>query len=722
MKQVSDEEHKELSPQWVYEIFEENYMNKMPYFTIDSCHFKQNDGIMAETEINFGGKKTIVDANGNGRLDAVSNTIKQFFGISYELSTYEEHALSHGSSSKAIAYVGITCDGKNYWGVGMDEDIIKASIHALTVAVNKLPQIAQNDGAQDERLTAMLNFIQNNYQGVTLESMAAQFHLSEPYISKYIKDKSGKTFGEHVAHIRMKRAKTLLKNGNMTVENIADVVGYPSVEHFNRTFKKCFDRTPLQYRNESPREKIKSRRWRRMYDVIIIGAGPGGIFSAYELMKQDENLKIAVFDAGHSLEQRHCPIDGEKVKSCISCKTCAIMNGFGGAGAFSDGKYNITNDFGGTLYEYIGRQKALELMKYVDTINMSHGGEGTKMYSTAGTDLKKVCLQNKLKLLDASVRHLGTDVNYVVLKNLYDEMKEHMDFFFDTPVEKIQVKEDGYTVSAKDAEYACRKCIVSVGRSGSKWMETVCEDLEIPTKSNRVDIGVRVELPAVIFSHLTDELYESKIVYRTEKFEDNVRTFCMNPYGIVVNENTNGIVTVNGHSYDSPDLRTENTNFALLVAKHFSEPFKDSNGYGESIARLSNMLGGGVIVQRFGDLVRGRRSNQKRIEEGLVTPTLSATPGDLSLVLPKRILDGIMEMIYALDKIAPGTANDDTLLYGVEVKFYNMEVELDENLQSRYPGLYIIGDGSGVTHSLSHASASGVYVARHILESEGKAI
>ena len=459
-----------------------------------------------------------------------------------------------------------------------------------------------------------------------------------------------------------------------------------------------------------------------MYDVIIIGAGPGGIFSAYELMKQDENLKIAVFDAGHSLEQRHCPIDGEKVKSCISCKTCAIMNGFGGAGAFSDGKYNITNDFGGTLYEYIGRQKALELMKYVDTINMSHGGEGTKMYSTAGTDLKKVCLQNKLKLLDASVRHLGTDVNYVVLKNLYDEMKEHMDFSFDTPVEKIQVKEDGYLVSTKDAEYACKKCIVSVGRSGSKWMETVCEDLEIPTKSNRVDIGVRVELPAVIFSHLTDELYESKIVYRTEKFEDNVRTFCMNPYGIVVNENTNGIVTVNGHSYDSPDLRTENTNFALLVAKHFSEPFKDSNGYGESIARLSNMLGGGVIVQRFGDLVRGRRSNQKRIEEGLVTPTLSATPGDLSLVLPKRILDGIMEMIYALDKIAPGTANDDTLLYGVEVKFYNMEVELDENLQSRYPGLYIIGDGSGVTHSLSHASASGVYVARHILESEGKAI
>ena len=251
VKQVSDEEHKELSPQWVYEIFEENYVNRMPYFTVDECHFKQNDGIMAEATITHGGKKTVVDANGNGRLDAVSNTLKQFFGISYELSTYEEHALSHGSSSKAIAYVGITCEGKNYWGVGMDEDIIKASISALIVAVNKLPQIEQNEEGQDERLTSMLNFIQNNYQDVTLESLAEQFHLSEPYVSKYIKDKSGKTFGEHVAHIRMKRAKTLLKNGNMTVENIAYAVGYQNVEHFNRTFKKSFDMTPIQYRNEA---------------------------------------------------------------------------------------------------------------------------------------------------------------------------------------------------------------------------------------------------------------------------------------------------------------------------------------------------------------------------------------------------------------------------------------------------------------------------------------
>ena len=249
-------------------------------------------------------------------------------------------------------------------------------------------------------------------------------------------------------------------------------------------------------------------------------------------------------------------------------------------------------------------------------------------------------------------------------------------------------------------------------------MEEVSHDLNLETKSNRVDIGVRVELPAEVFSHLTDELYESKIVYRTKGFEDLVRTFCMNPKGVVVNENTNGIVTVNGHSYEDPAKHTQNTNFALLVSKHFSEPFKDSNGYGESIARLSNMLGGGVIVQRFGDLIRGRRSNKSRIEESFVTPTLKCTPGDLSLVMPKRILDGIVEMIYALDKIAPGTANDDTLLYGVEVKFYNMEVSIDSNLETKHKGLFVIGDCSGVTHSLSHASASGVHVARYICNQE----
>ena len=452
------------------------------------------------------------------------------------------------------------------------------------------------------------------------------------------------------------------------------------------------------------------------YDVIIIGAGPGGIFAAYELLEGNKGLKVAVFEAGHPLSCRRCPIDGDKVKSCIGCKVCSIMSGFGGAGAFSDGKYNITNDFGGTLHEYIGRRKALELMRYVDDINMRYGGAGTKLYTTAGSRFKTLCMNNDLHLLDASVRHLGTDINYVVLENLYAHLKERVDFYFDAPVDTVCLTDGGYQVRGKAGTFTCARCVVSVGRSGSKWMEQVCRDLQIPTRSNRVDIGVRVELPAEVFAHLTDELYESKIVYRTETYEDKVRTFCMNPRGVVVNENTNGIITVNGHSYEDPAMHTANTNFALLVSKHFSEPFKDSNGYGESIARLSNMLGGGVIVQRFGDLIRGRRSTKARMEESFVVPTLSATPGDLSLVLPKRLLDGIIEMIYALDKVAPGTANDDTLLYGVEVKFYNMEVAVDHRLMSPHEGLYIIGDGSGITHSLSHASASGVHVARDILQ------
>lgn len=458
------------------------------------------------------------------------------------------------------------------------------------------------------------------------------------------------------------------------------------------------------------------------YNVVIIGAGPGGIFTAYELVKSNisfyKDFRIAVIDCGQPLHKRKCPIDGKKVKSCINCPVCSIMSGFGGAGAFSDGKYNITNQFGGTLFEHIGKTEALDLMRYVDSINVSHGGEGTKLYSTADTSLKKKCLENGLHLLDAQVRHLGTDINYVVLENLYNELKEKVEFHFNTTVDTVEKTDDGYVIVAGEERFECENCVISVGRSGSKWMESVCKNLNIPTHSNRVDIGVRVELPYEVFSELTDELYESKIVYRTEKFQDLVRTFCMNPHGVVVNENTNGIVTVNGHSYEDKEKHTENTNFALLVSKHFSEPFKDSNGYGESIARLSNMLGGGVIVQRFGDLIRGRRSTVDRVQKGFVTPTLAATPGDLSLVIPKRILDGIVEMIYALDKIAPGTANDDTLLYGVEVKFYNMEVEIDSNLETVNKGLYVIGDCSGVTHSLSHASASGVYVARKIVEKQ----
>ena len=454
------------------------------------------------------------------------------------------------------------------------------------------------------------------------------------------------------------------------------------------------------------------------YDVLIIGAGPGGIFTAYELINLKPETKIAIIECGNPLEKRRCPIDGVKIKSCIHCSPCAIMNGFGGAGAFSDGKYNITNEFGGNLHEYIGKDEALSLMRYVDKINCKYGGEKTKLYSTSSTNFKTECLRNGLHLLDASVRHLGTDINYEVLSNIYDYLSNKIDFFFLTKAERVEKKDWGYLVITNKGDFECSDCVISVGRSGSKWMEKVSKDLDIETHSNRVDIGVRVELPALIFKDITDELYESKIVYKTEKYQDRVRTFCMNPYGAVVNENTNGIVTVNGHSYEDPSKKTENTNFALLVSKHFTEQFNDSNSYGESIARLSNMLGGGVMVQRFGDLIRGQRSTDKRIAKAFITPTLKATAGDLSLVIPKRILDGIIEMIYALDKIAPGTADDDTLLYGVEVKFYNMEVQIDKNLETKHKGLFVIGDCSGVTHSLSHASASGIYIARYIASRE----
>ncbi len=458
----------------------------------------------------------------------------------------------------------------------------------------------------------------------------------------------------------------------------------------------------------------------QQYDVIIIGAGPGGIFSAYELSHIHPGLKIAVFECGNPLSQRKCPIDGKKITRCINCPTCSIMNGFGGAGAFSDGKYNITNDFGGTLYEYIGKKQALELMRYVDDINMANGGAGTKLYSTADSGFKRLCLQNNLHLLDASVRHLGTDINYKVLENLYAQLKDRVEFHFLTPVKALSVTEDGgYEAETDKGVFRGRKCIISVGRSGSKWMESVCEDLNIPTKSNRVDIGVRVELPAEVFAPITDELYESKIVYKTEKYQDKVRTFCMNPKGAVVNENTNGIVTVNGHSYEDPAKQTENTNFALLVAKHFSEPFKDSNGYGESIARLSNMLGGGVMVQRFGDILDGKRTWHKELSQSNVRPTLvDAVAGDITAAMPYRAMVNIINFIQAVDHVVPGFASRETLLYSPELKFYSNRVKMDKDFNTNVPGLHCLGDSSGWTRGLMMASVMGVLMGRKLAEEE----
>ena len=454
------------------------------------------------------------------------------------------------------------------------------------------------------------------------------------------------------------------------------------------------------------------------YDIIIAGAGAGGVFMSYELTKIKNNAKVLMIDKGKELAGRACPISIGKVENCVRCEPCHIMNGYGGAGTLSDGKYNITTQFGGELHQYLGVDRALDLMEYVDDVLCDMGGADARLYSTVNSDLKTTALRNNLHLLDAKVRHLGTDRNVRILGEIFRYTRERIDTLFDTTLTEVEKLSDGrYLVKTdKGDEYTCNELVLAAGRSGSKWISAVCDKMGIAQEKNRVDIGVRVELPGVIFKHITDEVYESKIVYKTDKYNDMVRTFCMNPYGEVVAENTNGIVTVNGHSYADPALKTENTNFALLVSNRFTEPFRDSNEYGESIAKLSNMLGGGVLLQRFGDLVKGRRSSERRMEKCFTRPTLKATPGDLSLVIPKRQLDNIIEMIYALDKIAPGTANEDTLLYGVEVKFYNSKIKVDKNLETEVKNLYVLGDGSGVTRSLSQASASGVHVARILAE------
>ncbi len=453
----------------------------------------------------------------------------------------------------------------------------------------------------------------------------------------------------------------------------------------------------------------------KKYDVVIIGGGAGGLFAAYEFISRSTDIKVCLLEKGSTLKKRKCPIDGVKVKSCINCKHCSITSGIGGAGAFSDGKYNITNNFGGDFCQYIGDAPAIELMKYVDTVNLKFGGEGTKMYSTVGSDLKRRALQCDLHMLDAQVRHLGTERNYYILENIINYVSEHVDIHYYTEVTDIEKCDGGWHLTCSDGEeYESKYAIVATGRSGSKWTSEICKKFGIPNENNRVDIGVRFECPAEIWEPITNQVYESKIMYRSPKTRSVCRTFCMNPHGEVVTENTNGIVTVNGHSYDDPSLYTDNTNFALLVTHKFTEPFKDSNAYGEHIAALTNMLSGGVMVQRFGDLLEERRTNEKRLRESFTRPTLDASPGNLALCMPKATLDTIIEMIFALDKLVPGTANFGNLLYGTEVKFYNSKVEIDSHLESREKGLFFIGDCSGTTHSLSQASAEGVYVSRYI--------
>lgn len=454
-----------------------------------------------------------------------------------------------------------------------------------------------------------------------------------------------------------------------------------------------------------------------MYNVAIIGAGPAGIFSALEIVKLKPDWKVVLIEKGDRIEDRKCLLR-EGYAKCPSCKKCGLLCGWGGAGAFSDGKLTLTPDVGGNLVDYMSRKDVESLIDYSDKLYLKYGatdevfGTDRKVFD----ELERQAALAELKLVHSPVRHLGTERSLDVLKNMQDYLNDKITILNNVTAKNLiveceQVKgivlDNGETIHS---EYT----IIAPGREGADWLTHEFAKNKIGMVNNAVDVGVRVELPAPVFEPITDKLYESKLVYHSPKFGDAVRTFCMNPNGEVVQENYNGIATVNGHSY--ANIKTKNTNFALLVSERFTEPFKEPIAYGQRIASLANMLGGGILVQRFGDLLDGRRSTPERLKSSIIEPTLKcATPGDLSLVLPYRQLTSIIEMLFALDKIAPGTASRYTLLYGIEVKFYSARVKLTNELETEgVRNLFTIGDGAGVTRGLIQASASGVHVARVI--------
>ena len=455
----------------------------------------------------------------------------------------------------------------------------------------------------------------------------------------------------------------------------------------------------------------------KQFDTVIIGGGIGGLMAAYRLHRNAPEMKIAVTERGNTLENRHCPAGKDKI--CAHCKTCSITSGYAGAGAFSDGKFNLGTAYGGTLGEELGDDVANKYIDEVDKILNEYCTSGIPKVYRSNDELKLKCLQNNLRLLDMNVKHLGTDNNYLTMQNLIHAIEADgtaLFAFYDC--ERVERDGENYILHYTNGEsLTARHIIIATGRGGANFVADFCRSFDVPMRSNHIDIGVRVEMKDIIWKEFSDRIYEPKILYKTETFEDRCRMFCFNKGGLVSAENNHGIITANGHSFAEQDKKTDNCNFAILSSIRFTEPFNQPTEYAENISRLANMIGkGNVLVQRFGDLVRGRRTNDHRLSQNTVIPTLRATAGDISLVLPHRILTNIIETIYALDRVAPGTANDDTLLYGVEVKFYNMEVEVDNDLMTRLDGLYVIGDGSGITHSLSHASASGVYVARQILK------
>lgn len=457
------------------------------------------------------------------------------------------------------------------------------------------------------------------------------------------------------------------------------------------------------------------------YDVIVVGSGPTGIFTALELSEKMPELNILILEKGTDLKGRRCPMNVRSV-SCVHCPSCSIVSGWGGAGAFSDGKLSLSPEIGGNLHQYIGWKRLKDLIEYADQIYLKFGSPD-RIFGVDDKKIKEIkekAIKAQLKFIPARLRHLGTGYSQTVLQAMQDEIeKRGVEIRFGVNVKEFLLKEDnveGVKTATGESIY-CKYVITAPGRENAEWLSKEAEKLGITTEINPVDIGVRVECPSIIARGLTDNMYESKLLYQTPTFDDKVRTFCMSPYGQVVNENNQGLITVNGHSH--AEIKTENTNFALLVSKTFTEPFHEPITYGKDIAKLANLLGGGVLVQRLGDLLDGHRSTPERIARGIVEPTLKeATPGDLSLVLPYRHLTDIVEMIEALDKLAPGLYSRDTLLYGVEVKFYSSRLQVSNTLETKINNLFVGGDGAGITRGLMQASVSGIIIARSILKKE----
>ncbi len=459
------------------------------------------------------------------------------------------------------------------------------------------------------------------------------------------------------------------------------------------------------------------------YDVIIIGAGPSGIFCAYELVEKRPDLKVLMVEKGRSIEKRNCP--KRKTKTCVHCQPCSITTGFAGAGAFSDGKLSLSPDVGGTLPDILGYDEALRLIDRSDKIYLKFGAD-TNVYGIDKQkeirEIRRKAINANLKLVECPIRHLGTEEGYKIYSRIQEHLLEKgVEILFNTMVSDIII-ENGVVkgiVTDKGDRFESAHIVSGVGREGAEWFSNICESHGIESKPGTVDIGVRVEVRDEVMQFLNENLYEAKLIYHTPTFDDKVRTFCTNPSGEVATEYyENGLAVVNGHAYKSKDFKTNNTNFAILVSKNFTKPFKTPIDYGRKIAELSNMLcGGKILVQTFGDFRRGRRTTDERLCRNNLIPTLKdAVPGDLSLVFPHRIMVDIEEMVYALDKVTPGLASDETLLYGVEVKFYSNKVIVDKNFETSVKGLHAMGDGAGITRGLQQASANGLYVADVILE------